>query len=152
MGNMIIVWSYIVFINGMEMCECSPTGVFLTCSVASALCCLWVWAAAGVGTLPVFECKYNFCCKWVEAPPAALCSLSDNSQFSNRSLNRATEDYLLRTIWLCFIDPPCTVVVRWRQSPQLLLSLSLSLYTYSLLCSLSLSLLCVTYLLFLSVD
>lgn len=58
-------------------------------------------------------------CKWVEVWSTALIR---TMQFSNRSLNRATED--CSAIWLCFIDPPC-MVLRWRQS-QLLLPLSLT--------------------------
>lgn len=64
------------------------------------------------------------------------CSHSDNSQFCNSSSNRrATEGYLVRAIWLCFIDSSCSVL-RWRQSGLLF---SLSLLIQSAVLSLSLS-------------
>lgn len=70
--------------------------------VVSASYCLWGGAAPGVH----FQClstNTNFYYKWVEACSTALTRTIHS--FPADLWTEPTEDYLVRAIWLCFIDP-----------------------------------------------
>lgn len=74
---------------------------------------------------PCSEYKYHCCFKWTKAHSS--CSQSDIPLFTVRSQNGASEDYAVRNVWLCFIDPAHSGDV----------VSAVALYTYSLDISLS---------------
>lgn len=97
--------------------------VFFSYMFCSLCFLLSLWATAGVRTLSVFECKYNFSCKWVEIWSTAL-SWTIFQQIFEQS-HREGEKYLTLFYWSSLYgDEVATVTVT---------------ALYSLLCTLSLS-------------
>lgn len=96
----------------------------------SAAQLLWVWADSSMHwtkTVNFLAIPRDTSSVWVQiyifVQIIEVWSPLSSLQSSSRSLNRATEDYFVRTIWLCFIDP----LAQWRggDSPLLLSVLSL---------------------------